>query len=529
MYKKIPDEQLICLWNSLNKFPKRDYQRKVLIEEYASYYDISVSSVYRQLSKYKYVDKVRSDSGSTRSIHKTNLIRYCKIISALKLKTSNQRNNISTRKCIHILETEGVSLDDEHIKVPKGLLKRSTVDKYLKKFELDYSTIRNVQPVVSRFEATYSNECWQFDFSVSNLKRINEDSKVLYIANIIDDKSGIAFSKYIEADGEDALTALRVLFDAMKSKNNSYQLQGIPSYIYTDNGAFARSKVFQRVLKCLGITLMTHLPKGSDGRRTTARSKGKVERFNRTLKNDLESMYFLNRPKDIDEANIWLENYTSEYNKTKHRSIDIPRIKVWKDSLENNTLSEMCDESQFAKLIRKPETRTVNSDATVTLDGISYQLDGELYNKRVTVLHGVFDKQIYIEYKDQTLGPFHPSGNIISFGDYSKPKKTSIEKQVDEIEAIAESINVSSNIMLQNIDNTKSSFIKKTYSDSEIFSSKIEAKRFISTHIGCPLAEMNNDYILFINNLVMNTLDKSNIIREIDNYVQLKIYSEDNA
>lgn len=205
----------------------------------------------------------------------------------------------------------------------------------------------------------------------------------------------------------------------MKDKSNSSQLQGIPSYIYTDNGAFARSKVFQRVLKCLGITLLTHLPRGSDGRRTTARSKGKVERFNRTLKNDLESMYFLNRPKDIDEANEWLTNYTLEYNKTKHRSINLSKIKVWKDSLENNTLLEMCDETQFAKLIRTPETRTVNSDATVTLNGISYQLDGELYNKRVTVLHGVLDKQIYIEYKNKTFGPFHPSCNIITFGDYS--------------------------------------------------------------------------------------------------------------
>ncbi|AXA34458.1 DDE-type integrase/transposase/recombinase [Francisella adeliensis] len=529
MYKKIPDEQLICLWNSLNKFPKRDHQRKLLIKEYASYYGISIASVYRQLSKYKYVDKVRSDSGSTRAIHKSNLTKYCKIISALKLKTSNQRNNIFTRKCISILETEGVSLNGEHIKVAKDLLKRSTVDKYLKKFELDYSTIKNVEPVVSRFESTYSNECWQFDFSVSNLKRINQDSKDLYIANIVDDKSGVAFSRYVEADGEDALTALKVLFDAMKGKNNSSQLQGIPSYIYTDNGAFARSKVFQRVLKCLGITLLTHLPRGSDGRRTTARSKGKVERFNRTLKNDLEPMYFLNRPKDIDEANEWLANYTLEYNKTKHRSINLSKIKVWKDSLENNTLLEICDETQFAKLIRTPETRTVNSNATITLGGISYQLDGELYNKRVTVLHGVLDKKIYIEYKNKAFGPFHPSGNIISFGDYSRPKKTSLEKQVDEIEAIAQSINVSSKIMSQDVDNTKNNFIVKPYSDSESFSNKIEAKKFISSHIGCPLAEMDSDYLLFTNNLLMSTLDKTAIIREIDNYVQLKLYSEDNA
>lgn len=100
---------------------------------------------------------------------------------------------------------------------------------------------------------------------------------------------------------------------------------------------------------------------------------------------------------------------------------------------------------------------------------------------------------------------------------------------MDEIEAIAQSIHVSSKIMSQEIDNTKNSFIVKPYSDSESFSNKIEAKKFISSHIGYPLAEMDSDYLLFINNLLMSTLDKTIIIREIDNYVQLKLYSEDNA
>lgn len=61
-------------------------------------------------------------------------------------------------------------------------------------------------------------------------------------------------------------------------------LQGIPEAIYADNGPITKSRVFQRVLECLGVRLMTHLPAGKDGRRVTARSKGKVERPFRTVK-----------------------------------------------------------------------------------------------------------------------------------------------------------------------------------------------------------------------------------------------------
>jgi hypothetical protein len=46
--------------------------------------------------------------------------------------------------------------------------------------------------------------------------------------------------------------------------------------LYMDNGPIARSQVFQRVMELLGVQIRTHLPKGKDGRRTTARSKGKV-------------------------------------------------------------------------------------------------------------------------------------------------------------------------------------------------------------------------------------------------------------
>ena len=47
----------------------------------------------------------------------------------------------------------------------------------------------------------------------------------------------------------------------------------------------------------LGIEVRTHMPNGRDGRRKTARAKGKVERPFRTVKESLEPLYHLHPQK----------------------------------------------------------------------------------------------------------------------------------------------------------------------------------------------------------------------------------------
>ena len=72
--------------------------------------------------------------------------------------------------------------------------------------------------------------------------------------------------------------------------------------IYMDNGPIGRSRVFQKVMNYLGVEVRTHVPKGKDGRRVTARAKGKVERPFRTVKEMHETLYHLHEPETITEA-----------------------------------------------------------------------------------------------------------------------------------------------------------------------------------------------------------------------------------
>lgn len=63
--------------------------------------------------------------------------------------------------------------------------------------------------------------------------------------------------------------------------------------LYLDNGPVAKSHVFQNVMQSLKVDWLTHTPAGKDGTRTTARSKGKVERPFRTVKEAHETVILL--------------------------------------------------------------------------------------------------------------------------------------------------------------------------------------------------------------------------------------------
>jgi hypothetical protein len=143
---------------------------------------------------------------------------------------------------------------------------------------------------------------------------------LLMLYSIVDDRSGAAYQEYHCVYGEDVEAALRFLFNAMSpKKTEDFPFQGIPSMIYMDNGPIARSHVFQRVMKYLNVDIQTHMPRGSDGRRVTARAKGKVERPFRTVKEMHETLYHFHKPKNEEEANTWLMQFLKHYNDRDHR------------------------------------------------------------------------------------------------------------------------------------------------------------------------------------------------------------------
>lgn len=537
--KQIPPEALVRLRSRLDLLPERSRERRALIEEIAASYDISTDTLYRSLRNQKRPKaEGRSDKGTPRKLSRSEMERYCETIAAMKIRTTNKKGrHLSTARAIEVLEEYGMETPNGFIQPLKGLLKRSTVNYYLKTWGYDYATLTRQPPAV-RFQAKRSNDCWHFDLSPSDLKTLSSPSWVqpgrgkpqLMLYSVVDDRSGVCYQEYRCVYGEDAETALRFLFNAMTAKKTEgFPFQGIPQMLYTDNGPIAKSQIFQNVMECLGVQVKTHLPDGKDGRRKTARSKGKVERPFRTVKEAHETLYHFHKPETEEEANQWLHQYLLNYNNQPHRSENYSRLEDWLKNLPQKGLQEMCSWERFCTFARKPEERRVDGCARVTVDGVAYEVDPDLAGEKVVLWWGLFDNELYVEKDEQKYGPYLPVDGPIPLHRYRKFKKSKTQKRADRIETLSRSLVLPSKAWQENRDlqflssEETAELSVVPFQDPDPFQeftypSVLVAKGAISDYLALPLARLSDSERAFIDDLLAETLDKKLVIERVRHY-----------
>jgi hypothetical protein len=99
--------------------------------------------------------------------------------------------------------TLNVATPDGHVQTAKGVLNKTTVNRYLQQWGYDRTSLSR-QPAAVRFQAEHSNDCWQFDMSPSDLKHLKKPSWVredgspptLMLFSAVDDRSGVASQEY---------------------------------------------------------------------------------------------------------------------------------------------------------------------------------------------------------------------------------------------------------------------------------------------------------------------------------------------
>lgn len=525
---RIPSETLLALRTRLAGLPTRSAARREEVGRIADLFGVSASSVYRALqSLHQPKGLRRSDRGRPRSLPEDQLARYCEIIAALKVRTTNrQGRHLSTNRALELLEDHGIHTPAGHVQPAKGLLKRSTVNRWLKDWGFDQQRISRAAPAV-RFEAQSSNACWQFDISPSDLKHIAQPAWIdpkrgqptMMLYSVVDDRSGMSYQEYRCVYGEDAESALRFMFNAMASKEDT-EFQGIPEMIYLDNGPVAKSLVFQTVMERLGVNWQTHMPAGSDGNRVTARSKGKVERPFRTVKEAHETLYHFHKPETEAEANLWLRNFISKYNDKPHRREPHSRIEDWVANLPQSGIREMCSWERFCAFAREPERRKVGTDARVSIDGTFYEVDSILAGEEVLLWWGLFDHELFVEWNDKRFGPYRPDGGPIPLHRYRKRRSSSREKRADAVAKLAVQISIPRTALSGlGLDAAPAEIIplpKVKFSDPDpwgqiTYENELSARRAISYLLDRPLAELPPDDRSFVSNLVGRTLNKNEI------------------
>lgn len=525
----IPVETLLSLRGRLGSLPKRSPARREEVERIATLFDVSSSTVYRALKALHQPKSLRrADRGRPRGLSEAEMTRYCEIIAALKLRTTNrQGRHISTVRAIELLEDHGVETPDGFVQAPKGTLKRTTVNHWLQTWGYDQPRMTR-GPAAVRFEAKTSNALWQFDISPSDLKHIEQPEWIdpkkghptLMLFSVVDDRSGVAYQEYRCVYGEDAETALRFLFNAMALKENT-PFQGIPEAIYLDNGPVAKSLVFQTMMERLGVNWQTHMPAGSDGARVTARSKGKVERPFRTVKEAHETLYHFHKPQTEVEANAWLRNYIDRYNDKPHRREAHSRIEDWIAQLPESGVREMCSWERYCAFAREPERRKVGADARVSVQGTYYEVAAELAGEEVLLWWGLFDHELYVEWNDRRYGPYRAVGGPIPLHRYRRQAKSTRERRVETVAGLAEKISIPKAALsgLVGAEPASADIIplpKVAFADPDpwgeiAYANQLSARRAISNQLGKPLAELSAADLTFITQLVARTLDKSGI------------------
>lgn len=424
-------------------------------------------------------------------------------------------------------------------------MRRPTVNRYLSLLRLDQPHLLREPPAV-RFQAEHSNDCWQFDMSPSDLKRIDKPEwidpakgePILMLFSVVDDRSGVGYQEYRCVYGEDAESALRFLFNTMAAKADAaFPFQGRPKMIYLDNGPVAKSRVFQNVMLALGIEWMTHIPAGKDGTRTTARSKGKVERPFRTVKEAHETLYHFHKPETEKQANEWLMRYLLRYNDQDHRSEKHSRLNDWLTHLPSDGLRDMCTWEQFCRFAREPESRKVGIDARMTIGGTAYEVEPDMAGETVVLLWGLFDDEMYVEFDGEKFGPYHPVSGPIPLHRYRAFKRSKADERADRIRALADQLGLPISALAGNdVQLTPSAPampLPHQPFDAEAheyhFASIIAAKLAIADELAQPLAKLVPTDRAFIDQVLNETLTRRVVLARIRDYFRNKKSGEDHA
>ena len=534
----VPVEALVMLRRRLAALPAKHPDRQQLLLSTGTLYGVSRATLYRLLRGGGHPRHAhRADRGRPRVLSGAEVEGWCEIIAAMKVRTTNRKGrHLSTVRILELLEKHGVETPDGLQKLPPGKLTASTINRHMRRLGYDNERMTRPPPAV-RFQAEQSNALWHFDMSPSELKQLavppwidpdRNGAPTLMLFSVVDDRSGVAYQEYRCVYGEDAESALRFLFNAMSDKpDEANPFQGVPTTLYLDNGPVAKSGVFQRVMESLNIEAIIHMPAGSDGRRTTARAKGKVERPFRTVKDAHETLYHFHQPETEEEANRWLARYIATYNSGDHRSEPHSRLHDWLGNLPPDGVRQMCAWERFCTFAREPERRAVGIDCRITVAGVTYEVDPDLAGETVVVWWGLFDQELFVEQGEERFGPYTPVGGPIPLHRYRKHRKGRREVRADKVGELAAQLKLprsalsgEDDVVMIGVQQDSAALPSRPFRDPDpfhelAFPSVLAARRAIADEVRFPLAKLSDDDRRFVDDLLRRTLARPEILAAI--------------
>jgi hypothetical protein len=268
---------------------------------------------------------------------------------------------------------------------------------------------------------------------------------------------------------------------------------------------------------------MTHMPSGSDGRRPTARSKGKVEPPFRSVKQAHETLYHFHQPENEAGANLWLHRYLATYNGQQHRSEPHSRLEDWLRNLPASAVREICTWERFCAFAREPERCRVGGDARMSVEGTISDVDPHLAGEEVILWWGPFDRDLYVELDEQRHGPYVPFGGLIPLHRYREFHKTRTEERADRVAALAERLGLPRAALdgdeelspLLGIALAVRTRPFETTPAESLYPNAVAPKLAIADALGLPLGRLPEEQRAWIDALLHETLDRAVVLYQL--------------
>jgi transposase InsO family protein len=278
-------------------------------------------------------------------------------------------------------------------KIQLGGITEGTLRKFIRDNKLRQQAVDALK-VRKKFEKEHINELWIADCMHGPYVKVKFDDgkhtrkhKVFLIAAIDD------YSRVICARGwfwnENSISLEIVLKEGIGAF-------GLPLVIYCDNGSLFSSFHLQLACARLGIALIHSKPYDSP-------SRGKIERFFRTVRDKFLSMLDLEEIKDLEQLNQrfeqWLEK---EYHKHPHNGIngERPMDRFMEDSKKTPNSMKRVSKEELNRAFQITLQRKVKNDSTVSVNGILYECPPEFIGKKIEIRYPADNPRDLTLYQD---------------------------------------------------------------------------------------------------------------------------------
>ena len=291
------------------------------------------------------------------------------IREAIQLKLEVPTRSIP--QIIEILEMEGIA--------PAGLLRRSTLQDRLR--EAGYSTAQMKmyqKPGIAarRFVRSERNDMWQADIKYGPYLIINGQRVQVYFVGFIDD----ATRYIVHGEFYDNLDQ-SIVEDCLRK---AILKEGLPQRLFFDNGTQFRTKWMERACAVLGVKLIFAKPYSPE-------SKGKIERFNRTVEAFIAEAS-LKKVRNLSEFNQLLNVWLAEcYHNKEHSGIGTEPEIAYKSS---KTPLRVLPAETVAKAFLRSENRKVDKSGCISFKAKKYEVGVTYIGRRVDIVYDPADTSV---------------------------------------------------------------------------------------------------------------------------------------